>query len=208
MKKCLNEDGMLVVEATIVFPVMFLVIALMIFLGNLYYQKCRVESYVNEFAVLGAAYCADPMLDDVEAGSIPGFKDVDIQPYRYFFGGMDTIEASIIDGLTDTINNMGTGLFTGMKPTPPSVEVKFNNGFIYSTFSIDVEYIVKIPVKLLGMEDFFSIPLCSHANFPVSDTTEFMRNISMIEDYMQRFGITDKINEMMTKAKEWIKPGK
>lgn len=38
---------MMIVEATIVFPVMFLVIFLMIFLGNAYYQKARVESIVK-----------------------------------------------------------------------------------------------------------------------------------------------------------------
>ena len=71
MKTKKNESGVVFVEASVVFPVMFLVIFLMIYAGNAYLQKARVEAIVTEIAIDGAAYCADPMSRDVEAGKIP-----------------------------------------------------------------------------------------------------------------------------------------
>lgn len=199
-----NERGMVIVEATIVFPVMFLVIFLMLFTGNAYLQKCRVDSYVNQLAIEGASYCADPMLDEVEGGSIPGYDNVDIRPYRYLLGGMDDIEAEIDADVERKIRNMSSGLFSGMKPSSVIVNTKYNNGFIYSTFSVDVEYKIQIPVRLLGASDFIYMNISSHADMPVSDTTEFIRNVNMIEDYMQKYGVTEKIEEMIKKAKEWF----
>lgn len=199
-----NERGMVIVEATIVFPVMFLVIFLMLFTGNAYLQKCRVDSYVNQLAIEGASYCADPMLDEVEGGSIPGYDNVDIRPYRYLLGGMDDIEAEIDADVERKIRNMSSGLFSGMKPSSVIVNTKYNNGFIYSTFSVDVEYKIQIPVRLLGASDFIYMNISSHADMPVSDTTEFIRNVNMIEDYMQKYGVTEKIEEMINKAKEWF----
>lgn len=199
-----SERGMVIVEATIVFPVMFLVIFLMLFTGNAYLQKCRVDSYVNQLAIEGASYCADPMLDEVEGGSIPSYDNVDIRPYRYLIGGMDDIEAEIDADVERKIRNMSSGLFSGMKPSSVIVNTKYNNGFIYSTFSVDVEYKIQIPVRLLGASDFIYMNISSHADMPVSDTTEFIRNVNMVEDYMQKYGVTEKIEEMINKAKEWF----
>ena len=200
-----SENGMVIVEASIVFPVMFLVIFLMLFTGNAYLQKCRVDAYVNQLTIAGAAYCADPMLDEVENDVIPRFDDVDIRPYRYFVGGMDDIEAEIAADIEDKIEGMSSGLFSGMTPSSVTVQSKYNNGFIYSTFSVDVEYEIKIPVRLLGASDFTYMRISSHADMPVSDTTEFIRNVNMVEDYMQQWGVTEKINNMIEKAKEWVK---
>lgn len=205
MEKCIkSERGMVIVEASIVFPVMFFVIFLMLYAGNAYLQKCRVESYVNHYAIQAAAYCADPMLDELEKGKIPSLEDADVQPYRYFFGGMRDIEANIEKELTDKIKGMSSGLFAGMKPSNITVDAKYNNGFIYSTFSIDVEYKVRIPIKLLGASDYIYLHVASHADMPVSDTTEFIRNVNMIEDYLQKTGISEEIEKLINKAKEWI----
>ncbi len=202
--KMRNDSGMVIVEATIVFPVMFLVIFLMIFAGNAYMQKCRVEAIVNKMSLDGAAYCADPMLDDIEGGSIPNYNDVDIRPYRYLLGGMSDIEADIEAKVNSKFNSLSTGLFSNMKPSSALVTVQYNNGFIYSTFSVDIEYKIRIPVRLLGASDYISMKVFSHANMPVSDSSEFIRNVDMVEDYMEKYGVTEKINEMVEKVKEWI----
>lgn len=67
MKKGLRDDrGALIVEATIVFPVCLIVILMLLYLGNVYYQKSRIEAIVVEAALDGAAYCADPLLRAIE----------------------------------------------------------------------------------------------------------------------------------------------
>ncbi len=208
-----NEKGMVIVEATIVFPVMFLVIFLMIFTGNAYLQKCRVDSYVNQLAIEGAAYCADPLVENVIGGSIPSVDKLNVYPYRYFDpDGAGDIEQDMKIKAEKKINTMSTGLFSGMTPKNQTVNVEFHNGFIYSTFSVDVEYKIIMPVRLLGATENISMSLSSHADMPVSDTTEFIRNIDLVEDYMERTGVDKKIEEVkeklttaMKKVEDWFK---
>ena len=52
-------------EATIVFPVCLIIIMMLLYLGNVYYQKSRIESIVVEAVLDGAAYSADPLLKAV-----------------------------------------------------------------------------------------------------------------------------------------------
>ena len=207
-----NERGMVIVEATIVFPVMFLVIFLMLFTGNAYLQKCRVDAYVNQLAIEGAAYCADPMLDNVTNGSIPNVSDSEVYPYRYFDpNGAANIESEMQIKAEQKINNMSSGLFSGMTPKNQIVTAKYNNGFIYSTFSVDVEYKIVFPIRLLFSTENMSMSLASHASMPVSDTAEFIRNVDMVEDYMEKYGIAErlaeakqKLDDALQKAKEWF----
>lgn len=204
-----SERGMVIVEATIVFPVMFLVIFLMLFTGNAYLQKCRVDAYVNQLAIEGAAYCADPMLDNVANGSIPNVADSNVYPYRYFDpNGAANIESEMQIKAEQKINNMSSGLFSGMTPKNQIVTAKYNTGFIYSTFSVDVEYKIVFPIRLLFSTENMSMSLASHANMPVSDTAEFIRNIDMVEDYMEKYGVAEKIDEMKQKLDEAIQKAK
>mgnify|MGYP000202929291 CR=1 FL=1 len=56
------ESGMVIVEASIVFPVMFLVIFVLIFLGNAYYEKSCIERYVTQTALEAAAERRKPAI--------------------------------------------------------------------------------------------------------------------------------------------------
>lgn len=200
-----NEKGMLVIEATIVFPVIFLGIFFLIFMGNAYFQKCKVEAIVAELTQEGAAYCADPTLESVEeSGSFPAFGDVDVKPYRYLLGEMKNVESKIGTELESQLNGVTTGLFSAMKPKISSKKVKANNYLIYATFCVDVEYSIPIPVRLLGAEDFFSLSVEAHAERPVNDVPEFIRNINMVEDYLEQTGAMAKMEEAIKKVKDFV----
>ena len=204
MREIKREDGMLVVEATIVFPVMFLVIFFMAFVGNAYVQKCKIDYLVNDCAINGAAYCADPMLKQVEESSVPGTeKDINVQPYRYLLGGMEDIKAELQRDIDNKIARLGTGWFMGMEPKSPDVDVVFNNGFVYSTFSVSAVYKIGMPVAMLG-EERMEVEYSSQVEIPVSDTPEFIRNVNMVEDYLEVTGVKEKISEAIGKAKEFI----
>jgi hypothetical protein len=45
------------------------------------------------------------------------------------------------------------------------------------------------------------IDFTAHSETAVTDVPEFMRNINMVEDYMDQTGLTDKITEAINKAK-------
>jgi hypothetical protein len=200
-----DESGLVIIEAAIVFPVMFLVIFLLIFMGNAYYEKCKVEAIVTEVATDGAAYCSDPMLGYVDKnGAVPSFEDMlkrspDYSaPYRYFTG-MSAVKSEIEEELDKRLGNVSTGLFSGMKPKISKTTITFDNNFVYSAFSVDMEYRVPVPVKLLGEKEYFSLTVKTHAETAVTDVPEFMRNVNMAEDYLEQTGVKDKLDEGMAK---------
>lgn len=208
IKKIKNEKGMLVVEATMVFPVMFLVIFLMIFMGNAYFQKSRIDSIVTQMAYYGSAQCADPLLREItENGKVPSLAaaDYNIEPYRYLLGeagkksGMNTIETKVEEQISDKIKGIKTGLFSHMKPSTSKLDAEFNNAFVYSTFEVEVLYKVPLPIKLLGMKDYVSLNTASHCEVPVSDTPEFIRNVDMVEDWVEA---TEKGQDAIAKTKD------
>lgn len=212
MKFTKSERGMVFVEASVVFPIMFLVIFLMIYAGNAYYQKCRVEAIATELAINGAAYCADPLLSSAEGGKIPGLATHNVYPYRAFDSdGVGSTQADIQGALEDRIEGLGTGLFSSMSPNVKQAKATYKNGFIYSTFTVDVEYKIMLPVRMLGSKDYYYLTFNTHISMPVSDTTELIRNVDMVEDYLEQLGVmekvdefTSKITEAVTKAKEWM----
>jgi hypothetical protein len=205
-----NESGLVLIEAVIVFPVMFLAIFLLIFMGNAYYEKCKVEAAVAEVAADGAAYCADAMLRYVdEEGAVPPFEDAPgySAPYRYF-ADMGGVENAIEAELGKKLGNIGTGLFSGMKPQPLKTTVSLDNGVIHMTLSVDLEYRLTLPVKPLGAAEYFSLKVRTRAEKAVTDAAEFMRNVNMAEDYIEQTGAEDKIDgeakiaDAINKAKE------
>lgn len=216
-QKIKNEKGMLVVEATMVFPVMFLVIFLMIFLGNAYFQKSRIDSIVTQMAYYGSAQCADPLLREItEKEKVPSLAEANysIEPYRYLLGevgkesGMNAIETQVEKQISDKIKGIKTGLFSYMKPSASKLYAEFNNFFVYSTFEVEVLYKVPLPIKLLGMKDYFSLNAASHCEVPVSDTPEFIRNVDMVEDWVEATewgqSAIEKTKGIMEKVAEFI----
>lgn len=210
-----NEKGAVIVEATIVFPVMFLVIFFMIFMGNAYLQKCRVESLITQCALEGAANCADPRLSSVEAGTIPDLDGLDVYPYRYFAtsnsGYGSDVAGEVETKLRKQINQLSTGLFWGMKPVAEDVTAKYTNRFLYSNFTVEATYKIKMPIRLLGQEDFMSLHMGTTVQVPVSDSVEMIRNIDMVWDYMERTGAAEKITAVkekltnaLDKVNEWF----
>lgn len=195
-----KERGALIVEATIVFPVMFIVIFFILISGNAFLQKCRIENITNKYALQGASYCADPMLDELEEQKIPGYKDTDIRPYRYVLGGMSDVVSDIQKQVNNEVKKMGTGLFTHMKPSDVHVRAGFKNGFIYSNFWVEIQCRICIPIRLLGAKDFIYLDVNTRSDMPVSDTTEFIRTIDLVEDYVERSGLKEKIDEVAEKT--------
>lgn len=211
-KKIQNDKGALIVEASIVFPVSFLVIFLMLFMGNAYLQKARVEAIVSRATIEGAARCADPMMEYIEEkGKIPPLGEVSIEPYRYIVGtigsfagtgakfGMGDIQDSIKEQIRKEMQNMNPGLFDGMQPQEyySAVNVEYDSYFVASYFTVSVNYKIVFPIRLLGQTEKMSLKFASYCKVPVSDTPEFIRNVNMAEDLLESTGALAKMQEMV-----------
>lgn len=196
MKK---ERGSLIIEATIVYPIMFFVLLFLIYMGNMLYLQSNIESSVNRVAIKGASYFADTMLEQIYGGGIPGVYDIDIQPYRYlniFANGNDCISGE--EELKKEIEN--TGFFAGMIPKVISIEPRVNNYVVYQTYEVDVEYELRFPIRFLFQEEYYAIEDTAHAEIPIVDNAEFIRNTDMVIDFIQRSKTGQKGIEGLTKG--------
>ena len=206
-KKLFNEHGALIVEASVVFPIMFLVIFMMIFAGNLYYQKSCVESFVTEGAIKGAAYCADPLLVYIDKnGASPELsEDFDIQPYRFFFDGdMPVIENEVEEQIEDQIENMGSGFFGGMKPERARIKAKYDGNIISATFAVSAECEIPLGIRMLFSSEMIKITVYSKSEMPVSNAPEFVRVVDMAGDYLNELGVTDYLIKAVDAVKGWF----
>ena len=106
-----EEKGALILEATIVFPVMFFILLFLIYTGNMFYIRSQVDSIASRGAIQAAAYVADPMLEEVkESGSVPRSIN-NVQPYHSLLGN-DV--GKIQNKMNEELNGLGTGFFAGM----------------------------------------------------------------------------------------------
>lgn len=227
MKKGMRDDrGAVIVEATIVFPVCFIVILMLLYLGNVYYQKSRIEAIVVEAALDGAAYCADPLLREIEKGKtawdefgvdvlkpqyVPAIGKVSYEPYRYLAGmagGMKGMEDSVSKLIRSRIGSLNTGLFSGMKPTgydTGGLQVKYKSSFIASSICVDLEYKIELPIRLLGDRENLSMKFRTHTEVPVGDAPEFIRNVNMVEDILEVTGIKEEMTEKIKEFRKFVK---
>jgi len=210
MKAKLKKDtgAVMIVEAAFVFPVMFIVLFFLIYLGNAYYIKSQIESIVVENAINGANYCADPMLATIkEKGSVPSVNNTSVEPYRYLFGGMDEVETKISKQVIEDVKNSTISIFKNMTPklkTNRTEIAKFHNYILYSTFTVDVKYEIAFPISFFGNTDIGTLKIKSHAEIPVNDATEFIRNTDMVLDYFSETGLGKKIGSTFEKLNEFL----
>lgn len=203
-----SEKGAVqIVEATFVFPIMFIILFFLIYMGNAYYVRAQVEAIVAEEAIKGANYCTDPILQTIkDDGVIPKLSDLDLDPYRYF-SGMDGIEETISREVEEKIEGSSVSLFRNMEPVVKTRRAdisKYNNYVVYSTFSVEVKCEVEFPIKFLGSSTPNLLVITSRSEIAVNDTAEFIRNTDMVIDYFEDSklgqsikGIFDKINDFL-----------
>ena len=210
LKKIKAENGAVqIVESTIVFPVMFIILFFLIYMGNAYYMKAQIESVVMQKAIEGASYCADPLLETIKSGngSIPKVDQIDIKPYRYIFGGVGEIENKIGGDVYSSINSSDASFFRNMNPvvkTPKSDIAKYHNYVLYSTFSVDLECRVEFPIKFLGSSTPYVMIFNSHAEVAVNDTAEFIRNTDLVIDYFEDSKLGQSIKGVFEKINTFI----
>ena len=118
---------------------------------------------------------------------------------------MEDIKSFIENEFRKRLDNVSPGLFSGMKPSQSTVWVQPANYVVYSTFSVDVDYRITIPIKLLGENHFSALRVSTRAEAPVTDVPEFIRNVNMVEDYLIQTGTMDKIQDALNSVKNIFK---
>lgn len=197
-----SENGAVtIVEATYVFPIMFFVIFFLIYFGNMYYVKASVDSIVSREAIKGAQYYANPWVKEVNeenGGTKVPEKNDDVKPYRQLVSLVHTdteIQNQIKTETLQRIKNLGGGGFAGMEAQNVTPEVKYSNHILYSTFTVAADYKITFPIRFLGEKDNISISFRSREVVNVTDNTEFVRNVDMVIDYVERSKVFNDLKE-------------
>lgn len=200
-----QRGAVVIVEAVFVFPIMFFVIFIMLMACEAYYQYARVERACLTAAVQGAARCENPMQEAVEKnGSVPtSTTAVKVRPYRYIFPGeAKAIGSQVAGELTDRIEGMNNLAFRGMTPSDVSVRIKPKMSIFVSSFAVDCSFKVKLPIRMIFTNESLAFSYRVSVTEPIGDPAEFVRNVSTVEDYLERSQISDAISEYTKKIQE------
>lgn len=210
-----SNNGMLVVESAIVFPVMFFVLFFIIFIGNLYYEQARIDDIVMRYAIEGAQCVADPFLYDMKnEGVAPSdVKDLTLEPYRYILGSFTSgsiseVEDKLSNEVKDEIGKSSLIFFQNSNANYVGTDNKkiayFKNYVLYSTFVVQVNYEVKFPIRFLDDDRLSIAKMSARAEVPVSDTDEFIRNVDMAVDLLAETKAGETIKGIFEKIGSFI----
>ncbi len=210
-----SEKGLVIVEATIVFPVMFFVLFFIIFIGNMYFEQAKIDNIVLVYATKGAEYVADPFQYDIEKNQkIPtDVKSIRLEPYRYILGSLtdgsiSAVEDKISKEVKEKIDDNSLIFFSNSKANLVGSDNKkiatFKNYVVYSTFVVQVNYEIKFPIRFIWDESPTVIKMSSRAEVPVNDAPEFIRNVDMAVDLLDGTSTGDTIKSIFDKINEFI----
>lgn len=203
-----EKGAVTLIEAVIVFPIMFIIVFIMMMAGNAYYQQARVERAVVETTLNASARCADPLLGYViEHESVPtGTNSVEIYPYRYLFPGqMNNIRGRMESELIDRINSMKSIAFKGMEPRDVSVSMKLKWYVIASFIETDCSFRVELPIRMLFSNNNIAFRYEIHLTEPIGDAANLIRNTSMVVDFVERSEYGKRLAETGAKIQEKTK---
>lgn len=184
-----QRGAVTIVEATFVFPIMFFIVFFLIMAGEAYFQFSRVEKAVTVAAINGAARCENPMLGSViENGSVQSDpQGVDVIPYRYILTSQaQRIAAEVESELASQVRKMQPMLFRNMKPENVSVSVNLHMNVLVSSFPVRCSFSVPFPIRMIFSKEKMRMKYEIQTNAPISDPSEFVRNVAMIGDVLER----------------------
>jgi hypothetical protein len=198
-----EEKGALIVEASFVFPIMFFVLLILIYMGNMFYMRSRVDALVTKAAVNAAACCADPFLAKVEDGTVPTTID-DVKPYHSLLGGSEQAK-SVREELDKSLRKLGSGFFSGMNLKSQTIDqFEYKKGLLTSSFTVSVSYGITFPIRFIGSDEPITLKINSYTTVPVTDTPEFILNVDMAMDFSDASGLSEKLNKMVSQVKQFL----
>lgn len=200
-----RRGAVVIMEAAFVFPIMFIIVFVMLMACEAYYQYARVERACIEIAIQGAARCENPMLEVVqETGAVPkSTSAAKVRPYRYILTSeAQAIAAELEDKLEDAVSGFNVMAFRGMSPQAVSVEIDPKMNILVSSFPVKCSFDIKLPIRMIFSNESIKFHYEVQVTEPIGDPTEFVRNVSTVQDYLERSEFGERIENFTGKIKE------
>lgn len=184
-----QKGAVVIMEAAFVFPIMFFVIFILLMVCEGYYQYARVERACIVAAVQGAARCENPMLETVQkSGQVPtSTTAAKVRPYRYIFTEESRqIAAQMETELENTIAGMDCLAFRGMTPDEVEVNIDPRLNVLVSAFPVECKFKIQLPIRMIFSNEDLTFHYEVTVVQPIGDPAEFVRNVSTVQDYLER----------------------
>lgn len=208
LKQLKDETGSAsILEYTIVFPIVFIICCLLIFMGFIQFERSVVVSATQRGANIGTKLLSDPHyaeiagldivndIDYLEVGNVDfsNYKDRTSEPYRYLF-----LSDTGFDEAEQRIRAMIESNSLFFKPDT-QIDVKLQNNFISKQIKIKVikGYHLSNYAKMAGLSPIGQIEYEVTAD--CDNPSEFIRNIDLADDIVRELtgedvkGYVDKL---------------
>lgn len=232
--KIKSENGAVqVIEATFLYPIAFMCIFFLLYVGLYMLQSITINSYAQKVALLAAREVSYPgylqLTKDtsvyktaaVEAdyggsgikndkGAIVKctFKTDEVKTDAYRYWSSNPLSKDAKDALEDILNGSGSGLvqnYSILSAGKADVKVSCKNNIIAQTTYVDIEQ----ELMGVGLLSYFGIDaptVKAHAAATVSDSDEFIRNTDFVVDVSK--SLAEKLGINFDKMKESITKAK
>lgn len=207
-----GRDGLVVVEAAFVYPVVFMLLVVVMFLGDTFYQRARVEAAVLDAAVLGGAQIGSATLPHItvpteggQATLVPG--SIENDPYRFLFNGpagtgTEAVTATVKENVDKLLSAQDASIF-GLAPRlgEGGAQVDYSSRIIQGEFAVSLSYGLTVPVDTyLLPEGKIDLALEASSATTVTPMGEFVRTIDMMDDLHEANGgakLTDSVQTIV-----------
>ena len=187
----LHNRGSIVVEASLIFPIIFLAIVAVLYMCMFLYEKAYLQTLVNMTVQRGAATWNNPKKNTVLGSvAIGDLKSSGLYWRLYDFDKSERIE-NIKDYITKRFGAYSVlNLFNKQKiDAGKSIEVNIQDSIVYKKLVVTVNLEYKIPagkfLKIFGLKE--KMPISVKAEAVINEPTEFIRNTDFVLDLEKEF---------------------
>ncbi|PYG88518.1 hypothetical protein LY28_01367 [Ruminiclostridium sufflavum DSM 19573] len=167
----INKKGSLTAETSIVFSVVFLLTAALIYIFILMYQYAVLQSIVNEAANIGSCYYCKQFCDEY------GYSVNNNLYWRIYDKSSEEKKAALNQYISERLKK---SVFNSQIKS----DICISDKFLLKQISASLEAQYRLPagncLEIFGLPS--TICIKAEANSPLHDKAEFVRNLDIIND--------------------------
>lgn len=210
-----DENGLVIVEAAFIYPVVFAVLALLLYAGDLFYQRSWIEAAVLRYSIEGAAEVGNSAIENISVDNSAGTGTLNLgslknEPYRFIAnGGTDSNagakaaenEAALREEVAG-----GRASFFGLAPDLRSINVDYTSSLVYGDYTVTADYGFQLPVaSFIYPEGKIGVDFSAQSISTVTSMGEFVRNVDFVDDVYSEFSEErSAIKDLATAVNDFI----
>ena len=208
VNKSFDEKGSIVVEASLVFPIVFLAIIVIIYTCLLIYQKTYIQSLADMAAERGAAIWSNPA-KEISSGRV---SKEELKSGGLYWRIFDLKSPERIKNIEEYLKKKLNAY--NVLGSFRTVKVEIQDCIIYKKLVVSINDTYRIPVgkllRIFGLEENYNVFVKSEA--VINEPVEFIRNTDFtldiekeLEEKYPDYGkAIESIRSVMSKVKEKI----